>query len=289
VDVEEMALATWQKQAEFEHDDRKLRELVLLICKLAETDKTFGKVKLNKLLFFADFEAHLTLGKPITGQEYQKLPHGPAPPRLLRIFPEFRGGRRIKQDLQLVVGTFYGKEQEKPIAPRDPDVTVFSDQELALVTKIVKRFWGKTAKEVSDFSHRFPGWEIAEIGETIPYFSALIENRTPPSPRQIKWAIETYDRLKNTPPVVKSWVQVLWPASRGTLPRIAALYGGKFSAGLLTNPQPLAHTSLISHGRRIQNSGPFTSTGEPSPLQYLLRTGAGRMRLPDGVLRFNGG
>ena len=36
-------------------NDAKLRELVLYICYLSEGDNSFGKVKLNKILFYADF------------------------------------------------------------------------------------------------------------------------------------------------------------------------------------------------------------------------------------------
>ncbi len=57
---------------QYEPDDIKLRELVLYLATLSEGDATFGKVKLNKLLFYADFNAYLKFGKPITGHEYQK-------------------------------------------------------------------------------------------------------------------------------------------------------------------------------------------------------------------------
>ena len=58
--------------SKYKPDDNKLRELVLYIAVLSEGDPAFGKVKLNKLLFFADFTAYLSFGKPITGHEYQK-------------------------------------------------------------------------------------------------------------------------------------------------------------------------------------------------------------------------
>jgi hypothetical protein len=60
-------------------DDSKFRELILLIARESEGDPRFGSIKLNKLLFYADFVAYQHLGKPITGQEYFALPQGPAP------------------------------------------------------------------------------------------------------------------------------------------------------------------------------------------------------------------
>ena len=62
-------------------NDAKLVELILLISEWSQGDPKFGAIKLNKLLFHADFSAFLTTGEPITGQEYFALPQGPAPKR----------------------------------------------------------------------------------------------------------------------------------------------------------------------------------------------------------------
>jgi len=62
--------------------EKKFRELILLICARSQGDKKFGATKLNKLLFYSDFCAYLSFDKPITGQQYFKLPNGPAPKRL---------------------------------------------------------------------------------------------------------------------------------------------------------------------------------------------------------------
>ena len=60
-------------------NDEKLREMILLISERRQADPKFGAIKLNKLLFHADFSAFLTHGEPIAGKEYLKLPQGPAP------------------------------------------------------------------------------------------------------------------------------------------------------------------------------------------------------------------
>src|SRR5207302_260927 len=62
-------------------DDRKLRELILHIAKESMGDTRFGKTKLNKLLFYADFLAYQKTGQSITGEEYVKQPFGPVPAR----------------------------------------------------------------------------------------------------------------------------------------------------------------------------------------------------------------
>jgi hypothetical protein len=66
-------------------DERKMKELILYISQKCADDAKFGATKLNKILYFSDFLAYAYHGSPITGFEYQKLPNGPAPRRLVPV------------------------------------------------------------------------------------------------------------------------------------------------------------------------------------------------------------
>jgi len=155
------------------HTDEKLRELILHICIRSEDDEAFGAVKLNKLLFFSDFLAYLRLRKAITGQDYQKLEHGPAPRRMLPVLEQMEQRGAIKQR----ANDFYGMEQMRTIALEKPDLSKFTAEEIALVDTVLAHFRGKTAKQVSDESYQFLGCEVAERGEIIPYPVALVAKR----------------------------------------------------------------------------------------------------------------
>jgi hypothetical protein len=72
-----------------------------------------------------------------------------------------------------------GFEQKRTLALREPILGKFSGEEIALVDRIIQNLWGKTASEVSDLSHRFVGWHLAKLGETIPYSLALLTRREP--------------------------------------------------------------------------------------------------------------
>ena len=61
----------------------KFRELLVYVSKKCEDDPTFGAVKLNKILYYADFAAYRLYDKPITGAKYRKLSEGPAPRELI--------------------------------------------------------------------------------------------------------------------------------------------------------------------------------------------------------------
>lgn len=156
-------------------NDEKFGELILYICRQSEGDAPFGAVKLNKILFYADFIAYLQFGQAITWQPYQRLKNGPAPKRLLPVV------RKMKEqgDLAPREVQYYGRLQKQYCALRDPDLSGFSGEEIALVDRIVKECWGKNAKAMSDMSHAFRGWQQANDGEMIPYEVALARFERP--------------------------------------------------------------------------------------------------------------
>src|SRR5665213_2629173 len=57
----------------------RLRELILYVSEKCEKSTRFGMIKLNKIIWRADFTAFEARRSPITGAGYQRLPLGPAP------------------------------------------------------------------------------------------------------------------------------------------------------------------------------------------------------------------
>ena len=156
----------------FEFKPEKFRELVVYICKKSEGDPTFGAIKLNKVLYYADFAAYRVLGKPITGAQYQKLREGPAAKELLT------ARRALINEGEAYIETrpyFTGTQKRLVIKDgRDADLDMFASDELPIVDEIIAYFHGKTAREVSDISHHEPGWALAEDREIIPYETAWL-------------------------------------------------------------------------------------------------------------------
>jgi hypothetical protein len=156
-------------------DRDKFRELILLVAELSEGDRPFGATKLNKLLFYIDFLAFLLHGKAVTGQRYQKLENGPAPRALVPVTKEMEA----QEEIAFVTRNYHGKEQRRIVALRSPDLSGFSGQEVQLINDIIEECRGKSAAEMSEMSHQFIGWELAELGEDIPYEVALVGTKKP--------------------------------------------------------------------------------------------------------------
>jgi len=163
------------KRHKVQYDSDKLRELILHISRQSEGDPCFGAVKLNKILFYSDFIAYRQFGRSITGADYQKLNHGPAPRQLKPLH------NRMRHEGAIAVrpNEYGGRMQQRSFALREPILGKFTAAEIALVDRIIQQLWGKNATEVSELSHRFVGWKLAKLGESIPYSLALLTKRDP--------------------------------------------------------------------------------------------------------------
>lgn len=153
-----------------EFRDDKLRELIVYVANRSAEDRWFGATKLNKLLYYSDFAAFRQLGAPITGADYMKLPEGPAPREFLRARQSLLADGSIGIESRPLMGYI----QQRVVAHRPADQTLFSPDELAVVDEVIDSLGGLTSRQVSDMSHEEPGWKMAADYETIPYATAWL-------------------------------------------------------------------------------------------------------------------
>ena len=166
-----------------EFNPRKFTELVLYIAHKSENDPYFGAVKLNKILYYADFNAYRRLGHSITGAEYRKLNEGPAPREMLSM-------RKIMLDSQSITiesRQFFNNVQQRIVANREPNIGVFSAEETEIVDETIYALWNMSARQVSDLSHTEIGWKVARQGETIPYHTAWLSSDPIPQEAEEYW------------------------------------------------------------------------------------------------------
>jgi len=149
----------------------RLRELIVYIAGRCDRDPRFGATKLNKILMFSDFMAYFRRRRPITGVEYMRLPQGPAPRRLKPITADMERNREI------VIRTIQdGKFEQKRVVPlRDPNLSLFAADDIAIVDEMIQRFWGRTATAVSELSHGI-AWRVAGDRELIPYEAVFLSD-----------------------------------------------------------------------------------------------------------------
>lgn len=151
-------------------EHRKYAELIKYISAKSSNDPYFGKTKLFKILFYSDFLAYRELGQSISGDRYVKQTHGPVPTRINYMIKTLVE----KEELALSPGYLGTHVQQKPVHLSRPDLSVFSADEIAIVDEVIESLRGKSARQVSELSHEFIGWKVAEMGMNIPYEIALV-------------------------------------------------------------------------------------------------------------------
>ncbi|MBW3547588.1 MAG: SocA family protein [Actinobacteria bacterium] len=173
------------------YDETKFTELVLYVAERLADDRAGGATKLNKVIFFAEFTHVRRHGDAISGCEFQKLEHGPAPRQLVPV------RKRLVEADEAAIRTedFLGREQHRLVPRRPADLSVFTADERRTINDVLDQIAGLTAHKVSALSHEEPGWRLTEMGETIPYAAALLGTRqvsTPTSRRLSREVAERY-------------------------------------------------------------------------------------------------
>ena len=155
------------KLRQFDFNAEKFTELIVYVAERCQDDPTFGPIKLNKILYYADTAAYRELGRPITGATYRKFDEGPAPDEM----SDARAGLIEAGEAQLEYRRhFMGGERRLAIcAGRTADRELFKPEERAIVDEVLTYFHGKLEHEVVDIVQREPGWMVARDREVIPY------------------------------------------------------------------------------------------------------------------------
>lgn len=153
----------------------KFRELLLYFAEKSEDDPLFGAVKLSKQLFFTDFLAYAEYGTPVTNATYRRLPQGPVPNQLLPVQSELlRHGEVTIEERR-----HFGFKQKRLRALRPAELDVFADHERAHIAEVLQLIRPLNATDVSNESHTWLAWELAEPNQDIPYEAAFLSARSP--------------------------------------------------------------------------------------------------------------
>jgi len=158
------------------YDVEKFKNAVLFF---ATRVGNLGITKLNKLLYFSDFEHFKRYGRPILGDRYVRMEQGPVPSIS---YATFNANFRDKQDdslrdaFDVRAESVFNYSRKTIFGKREPDLDVFSSSELEVMRIVAERWCSATARAVSDQSHLEKPWQnTPELGE-IDYKLALDDN-----------------------------------------------------------------------------------------------------------------
>lgn len=135
-----------------------LREMILFFASL---DEGVFKTKLNKLLFYSDFIHYKLHTVSISGVSYAHLPYGPAPDQ----YQSFIGALEAESSIEIEevdIG-------ERLVCRTEPDYSVLPETAIPVLKAVYEFFKNSSSRQVSELSHKEPGWKETKDGQAISY------------------------------------------------------------------------------------------------------------------------
>jgi uncharacterized phage-associated protein len=144
----------------------KYKNAILYFAKKVGSGAVYGRKKLYKLFYFLDFDFFEKYDKPLTGDIYHKIQMGPAPSYLDAYALE------LKEEGALdIVKHRTGGGYEDTVVYRavgEPNLSVFSNDEVTMLKRIVRLYGDKTGKELEILTQKEAPYLAVERGEEIP-------------------------------------------------------------------------------------------------------------------------
>lgn len=145
--------------------------LELSLDKLFEAVKFFTvkgefKTKLLKLLFYSDFKHFKDNAVSITGSRYAHADHGPVPDNYEHYLATLLHDQKAIDVKEVNFNEYVG---EKYFSTAVPDISIFSESELATLAFVNDKFKDFSATDMRNFSHRETGYQKTNSGRLISF------------------------------------------------------------------------------------------------------------------------
>jgi hypothetical protein len=160
---------------------RRLKEAVLYVASKCFDAPSFGLVKLNKILWKADFDAFAERSQPVTGRQYSRQKQGPVPVEMLPVLNEMvRDGL-----IEIASSKIIDYDERRPRALVAPSLKLFSASDLSYLDRSIEFYWDRTGREASDDSHGV-AWKTRENGDLMPYELAYLSDEPLDGPQKAR-------------------------------------------------------------------------------------------------------
>jgi hypothetical protein len=150
----------------------RLRQIILYVATQCEKAKFFGAVKLNKIIWKADFDSFAARKLPVTGREYRRQRFGPALREMLPVHREMLRDGAIRVERR-----DFGDDvvEHRTIAIDKPNLQLFTKEDLSFIDASIRHYRDMTGAEASDESHGI-AWKTRSNGDPMPYELALLSD-----------------------------------------------------------------------------------------------------------------
>ena len=148
-------------------DLSRLKAMIHYIVEAAPY-RSFGKVKLNKMLWFADRDMYIRTGQTISHDAYLRYPQGPVSKNILEALNELQeeGKLHIRKERVITYEQFFY------VSLAEPDISIFNGEEISAIGRAIALIAPLTAEQASSLSHDRV-WQIFGPNEEIPMYAVL--------------------------------------------------------------------------------------------------------------------
>ena len=193
-----MAMSRWLS---FDFDAEKF---VHTACYLVARCPDVTKMKLFKLLYFADKRHLLTCGRPIIGDRYLKMDYGPVPSRAYNLI---KHDDLAKPEDQELFDDYLLVKGDKIECIAAPNLGHLSVTDLEVFNEVVRDYGQLTAGQLSKISQREIAWENAELNSEMDYRLLFAKQ---PGTEAIEKLVQEDQELKDTLAEIKFEEQYAW-------------------------------------------------------------------------------
>ena len=143
----------------------KFKQVLLYITEKIGALPNVGQTVLYKILYFCDFDYYEKFEEQLIGARYIKNHYGPSPIAFRKIVDEMVKNGEIEE----IKTKYFNHDQTKYLPVQKASLDNLSAREIQHIDEVLNRLEKKTAKELSDLSHKDVPWITTEEGQEIEY------------------------------------------------------------------------------------------------------------------------
>jgi transcriptional regulator with XRE-family HTH domain len=147
----------------------KFKQVLLYILAKVGSRPNIGETAIYKLLYFIDFDYYEKYEEQLIGAKYIRNTYGPTPVHFKKVVEEMTESGQI----EMVASKFFAYPQRKYLPKVGSNLSTMTAKEIKHIDLVLERLAGKTAKELSDYSHTDAPWLIKKPGEALDYESVF--------------------------------------------------------------------------------------------------------------------
>ncbi|ALA17185.1 MULTISPECIES: Panacea domain-containing protein [unclassified Chelatococcus] len=131
-----------------------------------------GRFHAAKILYFAERFHLRRYGRPILGDRYIAMDHGPVPSFAYDVLKGtvYPSDRKLIEGALVTKDGFHHPEYE---ASREPDMSLFSQSDIECLDEAIEHCAGKSFGEISDETHEHVAWAKANLNGPMSYDDML--------------------------------------------------------------------------------------------------------------------